>query len=809
VRRLIHDWRFTASAVLILGLGVGANTAIFSLVNTVLFRTQPGVQADGLVNIYQNVGEEGRPEANSYPAYLDMAAYTDVFAGTAAASFPTGVDYKADGGVRTALGAFTTSTYLSVIGLRPSLGRWFDASEETPGAEIVAVLGHQTWRTRFGASPSVIGRTIRVNGAPVIIIGVAPEGHNNSFNAGIVTDFWLPISSIATLGGPPRILQRRPDEMGFLVKARLRDGVTVAQARAAMDGLGKRLAAEYPAEDPGRGISVFAAADVRVHPQADPVLAAGGSVLLIVVALVLAIACSNLATLLLVRGASRAKEVSVRLALGATRGQIVRHLMAESLLVALAGGVAGCLLAWWAVNALGAINLPIIVDLTLDYRVFAFALAASLASGLAFGLAPALRATRPDVLPSLKEEGDGVSPDHRWLSLKNALIVFQVVVSFVLLAGTGLFVRMLIEMRTQDLGYAIDGVAYLQTDARYAGYTPAQATAVYEDLRRRVAAVPGVESAVLSRGLPMGTTGFTLVVDGADAAAGPIVNLSSIWAGPGYFETLRIPILHGRGFDQTDRRQTPRVAVINETMARRHFGTVYAVGRRFRYENDANSWLEVVGVARDTGTADLDEPLPQPLFYVAFSQSDQPPTTVLARTSLGAPGLLSAMQRELRAIDPALPVIAAATMEQRLQDSLYGLRVATTFMGGLGALGLSLASVGLYAIVAFSVSRRSREVGIRMALGARKQQVVWVVARDVAILVGIGTAVGLALSVIGIQAIRAGVGPTPANLLFRPSVDPVALLLIAALMGATAFVAAWLPARRAAKMDPLVALRHS
>ena len=449
------------------------------------------------------------------------------------------------------------------------------------------------------------------------------------------------------------------------------------------------------------------------------------------------------------------------------------------------------------------------VDLTLDYRVFAFALALSLASGLAFGLAPALRATRLDLLPSLKEEDAGASLDHRWLSLKNALIVFQVVVSFVLLAGTSLFARMLIEMRTQNLGYAIDGVAYLQTDPRYAGYTPAQSQAVYEELRRRIAAIPGVESAVLSRGLPMDTTGFTLVVDGAEAAAGPIVNLSSIWAGPGYFETLRIPILSGRAFDQTDRRNTRRVAVINETMARRHFGTVNAVGRRFRHENDPNSWLEVVGVARDTGTADLDEPLPQPLFYVAFSQSDQPPTTVLARTSLAAAALVGAMQRELRAIDGALPVIAAATMEQRLQESLYGLRVATTFLGGLGALGLSLASVGLYAIVGFSVSRRSREIGIRMALGARKQQVVWVVAREVAMLVGVGTAVGLTLSVLGVQAIRVAVGPTPENLLFRPAVDPVGLLVIAALMGVVSLVAAWVPARRAARMDPLAALRHS
>ena len=394
VRRLVRDWRFTAAAVLILGLGIGANTAIFSLINATLFRRQSFADPDRLVDIYQNASNPGGIDGNSYPAYLDMAAYTDVFASTTAAFVPRGVNYLDEGALRPAVAEHTTATYLSVLGLRPSLGRWFNAAEDTPGAAVVAVVGHQAWTRKFRADPSVIGRTIRIEGVPVTIVGVGPAGHRGTINIGIVTDFWLPISSLPALGAPPRTLERRPEEAAFFVKARLRDGVTVAQAQAAMRILGTRLASEYPKEDPGKGIAVFASSDVRIHPQMDGLLRAVASLLLVVVGLVLAIACSNLATLLLVRGTARAKEVSVRLALGATRGQLVRHLLTESLLLSLAGCITGCILAWWAIRSLGALDLPVVVDLSLDYRVLIFAVAISLVTGVAFGLAPALKATR-------------------------------------------------------------------------------------------------------------------------------------------------------------------------------------------------------------------------------------------------------------------------------------------------------------------------------------------------------------------------------------------------------------------------------
>ena len=622
-RRLLRDWRFTAAAVLILGLGIGANTAIFSVVNATLFREPMFANPDRLVEIYQNTREGGQG-VNTYPAYLDMAEYTSVFAQITAASVPNGATYLDRGAVRSGVVEYTTATYLAVLGLRPSLGRWFDAAEDRPGTDIVAVIGHQAWTTRFGGDPSVIGRTIRMQGVPVTIVGVGPVGHNATLNIGLVTDFWLPMSAVPALGGPPRALERRPVEAGFFVKARLRDGVTVAQAQSAMDNLGRRLAAEYPNEDPGKGISVFASADVRVHPQMDLLLTAIASLLLGVVGLVLAIACSNLATLLLVRAAARAKEVSVRLAVGATRWQLIRHLLTESVLLSVAGGVVGCVLAWWIIRSLSAIELPIAVDFSLDYRVLAFALGLSLVTGVIFGLAPAFKATRVDLVTTLRDDGQTRSAEHRWLTLKNALVVFQVAVSAVLLAGTSVFLQMIVAARAQRAGFAVDGVAMLETDARYAGYSGVRAATLYEELRRRVAATPGVQSATLTRGQPMNVTGLPYVVEGAAAAsAAAIVGGGQIWAGPGFFETLRIPILFGRAIDERDREGAPLAAVISETMARQYFGGVNAVGRRFRIDQDPN-WIEVVGIARDTGTADLGDDLLDPtpqLVYRSPAQS--------------------------------------------------------------------------------------------------------------------------------------------------------------------------------------------
>ena len=821
LRRLVRDWRFTTAAVLILALAIGANTAIFSVVNAVLFRRHAVADPDRLVNIYQN-GRAGTPlVVTAYSTYMEIAEYTDIFATTMAASVPNPIRYLADGAVRDAVVEYATADYLDTLGLRPSLGRWFDETEVRPGAPLVAVLGHQTWTRRFRADASIIGRIIRIEGLPVTIVGIGPANHRATFDVGLVTDFWLPMTAIPPMMPRPGRRDTPTIFAPLFVKARLRDGVTVSQARAAMDGLGRRLEAEHPelfrAEGEfalGPGMTVLPSTDVRIHPAADTPFMAIASLVLVIVGLVLAIACSNLATLLLVRGAARAREVSVRLAMGATRRQLVRHLLIESLLLSLAGGVAGCVLAWWGMRALQRVDFPFRVDLTVDYRVLAFAIALSLVTGIVFGLAPALKATRVDLLTTLRDEG--LQPvDHRRLTLKNALIVFQVVVSVLLLGGTSIFLQAAAAGRALRVGYAVDGVAMLETDLRFAGYSESEASRVFDELLGRIRAIPGVESAALLRGLPMEVNGVAIVVDSGDGQPGSTLEAAAITAAPGFFDTLRIPLLHGRVFDVRDRADAPRVAVITERMARQYFGAVNAVGRRFRSPNDPNSWTAVIGVVHDTGTGDFDEDVLDPVgpvFYTSYIQSGALPTTVIARTFGEAAPLVAAMQRELRAIDITLPVMTAQTMAQKLAGSLAIPNGIATLFGALGGLGLVLASIGLYAVVAFTVARRSREIGIRMALGARSQQVVWSIARGVAGLTGFGTGIGLVLLVLVMLVMRAGGGSADIGIgsvtVYRPSIDPVGLLAIAAVTALVGVAAAFGPARRAARMHPLVALRH-
>jgi len=821
LRRLVRDWRFTTAAVLILGIAIGANAAIFSVVNAVLFRKEAFADPDRLVNIYQN-DPAGKPMiVTSYVAYMEIAEYTDIFASTMAASIPNPVRYLHDGAVRNAVAEFATASYLDVLGLHPSRGRWFDATEERAGAPLVAVLGHQAWTRLFHSDPSVVGRIIRVEGVAVTIVGIGPANHRGTMDIGLATDFWLPITAVPSILG--NLLPRNAETIfaPLFVKARLREGVTVPRAKAAMDVLGRRLAAEHPEQfrntgefAMGPGITVIPSTDVRVHPQADVPFMALASLLLVIVGLVLAIACSNLATLLLVRGAARAKEVSVRLAMGATRRQLVRHLLTESLVLALAGGITGCVLAWWAMRALQSVDLPFRIDFTLDYRVLAFAIGLSLITGVAFGLAPAFKATKIDLLPTLRDEG--LQPiDHRRLTLKNALIVVQVAVSVLLLGGTSVFLQLLEAARSHRVGFAVDGVAMLETDLRFAGYSETAAIGVYDDLLRRIQAIPGVESAALLRGLPMDVSGVSIVVDSGTGQPGSEMKAAVVDAAPAFFDTLRIPLLYGRVFDARDRADTPRVAVITDRMARQYFGAVDAVGRRFRVERDPNSWTEVIGVVRDTGTGSFDndvlDPI-SPLFFRSYMQSGAPPTTIVARTTRDAASLVAAMQRELRAVDISLPVVTASTMAQRLAASQAPPMAVATFLGALAAIGLVLSSIGLYAVVAFAVARRSREIGIRMALGARSRQVVSSIAGGVAGLIGVGTGIGLFLAVLMMLVMRASGGEAGIGIgnisVYRPTIDPLALLAIAAVTTLVGVAAAFVPARRATKMHPLVALRH-
>ncbi len=819
-RRLRRDWRFTAAASLILALGIGANTSIFSLVNAAMFREQPFAAPERLVNIYQNVSfygtADGRgvPEGASYPVYRDIAQHRQLFSGVAASFMPNDVRYQSGGRVRSAVAEFATSTYLQVLGLRPTIGRWFLEEEDAEGAAPVAVVSHHAWRHRFDGDPTLVGRTLRVGGIPVTVVGIGPEGHNGTLPVGVVTDFWMSISALPAVTGRAGILSRKAD--AFLVKARLRDGVPVSEVRAAMDALGTRLAEEYPDLDPGLGLTVLRENEVRVHPLVDEALAPGAAVLLLSVALVLAIACSNLATLLLVRGAERSREISLRLSLGASRAQVVRHLVAESLLLSSVGGAAGCALAVAIMRLAGRLDLPIVLGLRLDVRVLAFALVLSLLTGIAIGLLPAMRSTRLDPQDGLRQHSAGAVSSRRFVSVKNALLAAQLVVSFFLLVSMSFSLRHLAQSGRQDVGFAVDGVAMLETDGRYAGYSTEQAVGVLEELRRRVAALPGVHATTLASGTPMKFAGSILVAPDGDSSH---PRLPWIWAEPDLLDTLDVELLFGRFFRDSDQADTDAVAVVNETMAQQFFGTRDAVGRTFRVAPEkiyldapteaGPQQFRVIGVAADTLTADLTQPR-RALFYRSLRQADRPPTTVLARSSLGAEPLLSQMQRELVEIDAELPILRVATMEQILDGSLAAHEMVVGFLASLALVGLALAGIGLFAVVSHDVTQRRQEIGIRTALGARPTQVTRAVASDVLKLLfaALGLAAGLSFALIQVVQPAVLASPAPGVQLSVPAIDAGTLPAVALLMLAVGMMAAYLPARRATKVDPLVVLRH-
>ena len=469
--------------------------------------------------------------------------------------------------------------------------------------------------------------------------------------------------------------------------------------------------------------------------------------------------------------------VSIRLAIGATRWQVVRHLLAESLLLSLAGGVAGCTLAWWLIRSLRAVELPIIVDFSLDARVLAFAVVLSMMTGVLFGLAPALHATRLDLLSVIREDGQAGASGRRWFTLRNALVVFQVTASVVMLMATGAFMQMGAAVRDQRLGYGVVGVAWLEPDARYSGYTAERAAAAYDELRRRVAELPGVQAVTLTQQPPMTNNTVAVVIEGSSGQRAVLAG--SRQAAPGFFDVMRIPILAGRAIDARDRSGSPRVAVITESMARTYFGGLNAVGRRFRIDPQ-REWIEVVGVAPDTGGDGADPELQA--FYYAVEQAPLPlgggDAAIIARTSGDASALVRDLQRELLAFDPSLPVFTAMTMKQRVEQAQQGPYAVALSLGALGALGLLLTGVGLYAVIAFAVSRRAREIGIRMALGARSSDVVRDVARDVAAVLGAGAGVGMAFAILVIMALRASSNTSTGmvNIDFPPpSLDPLQL----------------------------------
>jgi len=799
VRRLAASPLFSLMAILIVGVGIAANTTVFSAVNAVLLRPLPFANADRVVHIYQH-SDEGQPASSSFPAYRAIAERHDVFA-DAAAVLGTTVTAQTDSGVRQSLVEFASASYFPVLGLSTARGRWFSPEEDVAGAPATAVVSDHVWRTRFGADPNIVGRTLRLGGGQITIVGVGPRTYNG-MTQGTAVDFWLPLAALGPVAGSfaARTLER-PQDHNFMMRARLRDGVSLAQAQSAMDVVSNELGSTFAGLDQKRRISVIAASSVRIHPVLDSTLVPAAVLLMTIVGLVLVLVCSNLAILLLLRSATQQRAVSIRMAMGAGRGQIVRQFLTESLVLALSGGVVGALAARWLLQFLSRTDLPVqygLLDMSIDNRVLAFVTALSVITGVAFGLAPALRAMRTDMSGAI----GGFAAAKRRVGLKYGMVGFQVALSLVLLAGTGLIVRSMMQMERVDIGFNRDRLTLVTTNGFQAGYQLPKARQVYRDIRDRVAALPGVQAVVTTNRPPFGRGPTnTLVIEQYVSPTGTnTTDVVGAAVSPDYFSELGIPLLHGRSFRPEDDGDARPVAIVNEAMARRYWGTSDVVGRRYGHDGVPDSWVEIVGVARDVKVTSLTEP-PRPQFYRPLDQQSVFVVSFIVRSTgeqAATPGTLSRVVRE---VDANLPILQASTMDEYLTQQLLIPRIGTSILAGFSLTALVLAALGLYAVVACAVGERAREVGIRMALGARGSHVVWMTIRGVMLTVAAGLAAGLMLSLgaaQGLTGVLYNVSPT----------DPLTLVVVTIVLALVALAAALVPARRATRVNPLVVLRY-
>ena len=804
---------FAAVAILSLALGVGLNSAMFSLVNALLLRPLPVAHPDRLVRLYTTAEI---PESTfSYADYRDVQRENTVFSGIAGHTVMF-ANVSREGQSQLLLGEVVTANYFEVLGVQPARGRGFDPSEDrVEGGNRVVIIADSLWRRQFGSDPAIVGRALRVRGSDYTVVGVMPARFTG-MTPGLMAELWVPVSmvddtepvgmndNVVSPSGTTRLTRRGSRWM--FVTARLAAGVSLSQARGNVDAIMTRLQTEYPQTNRNRHAVVKAAGDVRIHPIIDGVLLPGAAALMIAVGLVLLVACANIANMLLARGSSRSREMAIRLAVGAGRGRICRQLLAESFVLAFLGSLAGLVFAAWSVRLLTQVHLPlpipITVDLGLDGRVLAFTGGIALVTGLLFGLAPALQAMSPDLVPSLRNDATIARPGGR-VRLRDLLVVAQVTVSVVLLVCAALLTRGAIKAGRADVGFRPDGLAIATVDLAMHRYTPDRGRAFYRDALDRVRAVPGVTSAALVERLPFSPNFHTrnVFIDGRaypPDSRGDLIDVTAV--SDGYFRTLGVSLLEGRDFDSRDTPGNPNVVIINQAMARKYWPGADALGRHI-HAHGADAPFEVIGIVRDYKVRTVGEE-PTPFAHFARSQGYGPSATVLARTDGNATQLAQAIRRELLGLEPELVFIENQSMESEIGTTLFPVRAGAALGAGFGALALLLAAVGLYGVTAFWVSRRTREIGIRMALGATPSIVIARVFGQGMTLVATGLVLGTLLAATATRALAG-------QLYGVSAMDPVAYATAIGVLILVAGAANVVPARRAARVDPMIALRST
>jgi predicted permease len=813
-RMLVKQPGFSLIAVLTLALGIGANTAILSTVNGFILRPLPVEKPDELVAPFWGSKKDTEVWGGlSYANYVDLRERNQSLSGLLVWSLTSaGVSAGTSGDsarAEVAWGELVSANYFEALGVKPVLGRGFLPEEErTPDTHPVVVISHSLWRQRFNGDTGIVGKTIYLNGAPFTVVGVAPatfKGLKFAFRQA----FWVPLMMSGALGAG-RDWETERGWAKFNALGRLKPGVTMAQAEEDLNRIAEALAQQYPKTNADTKVRLVAEQDGRVF-DATKVFRLTAWLTLCVAGLVLLVACANVANLLLARAAARAKEIGIRLALGAGRGRIVRQLLTESALLALLGGVLGWLFAYWGTALIHAslppIPYPIDLDFSPDLYVLKWMAAVTLATGVSFGLVPALVASRPDLVAVIKGAAARQAHSQRRWNLRGALVVAQVTISIVVLICAGLFLRSLHKALKLDPGFSTESLVTMKLDPGLLAYTEAAGKRFYAETLRRVAALPGVRAASLAGFLPLGDSNDAVGPVMKEGEGEPLPNqgieVSSNRVAPGYFATVKTPLVMGRDFTERDTKDAPLVVIVNQEFARKFYGgEENALGKRFRFWSGQAPLREIVGIAKNGLYLNLYE-APRPYIYLPEHQLYQ--SGMMLLVSANSAGDLRAIaenvRREIAQVDARSPISGVTLAEANMSFAYWAPRLMAGLGSAFGLVALLLATMGLYSVMTYTVSQRTREMGIRLALGAQIRDVLGLVVRQGMRLVVIGLALGLA-GALALTRWLAGL------LLGVGTADPGAFAGMAILLVAVAMLACYLPARRATKVDPMVALRH-
>jgi predicted permease len=798
-RQLLKRPGFTLLAIISMALGIGANTAIFSLVDTVAFRPLPVKNASELQELYGTLHNGADYTLQSYLNYKDYRDRNQVFNGLIAYRIAV-ASLSHNGNNERVWGTMASGNYFDVLGVPPLLGRGFLPEEDqTPKSHPVVVLSYGCWQKRFASDPAIVGRSVLINNVPFTVVGVARKGFIGT-DVAYAAEFWTPMMMGPVIEPGSTWLESRNSDNSFVV-GRLKPGITKSQAEASLRALTLDLAKEYPKENAGRGIELIPPGlfipDIRNGVFAfTAVLGAVGF-------LVLLLACVNLANLLLARATDRRKEIAIRLALGASRRRLIRQLMTESVMLSLAGGIFGVLVAA-AINRIVQrvdypIDIALVFDLRIDWRVLSFTLGLSILTGMLFSLIPALQSSKPQLVPALKDEQSMAG--FRRSRLRNALVVTQITLSLVLLISAGLIVRSLQEAQRMRPGFNPENAVAFSFDVGLQGYDETKGRALQKQALERIRALPGIEAAALVDNIPLSLNynSTTIYLEGqppTPQAQLPLAIPSSV--SPDYFRTMGIS-LRGRDFTEQEERKEDRVAIVNETFAKKFYPGQNPIGKRFNFSGSENPFWLIIGVCGDGKYNSLGEE-PKAALFRPQLRDYSTAVSMVARTKGDPKTVLGAMQREMRNLDPTLPLYGMKTLKDHMKIPLFPAKMAAGALASFGVLALVLAAVGIYGVMSYMVAGRTREIGLRMALGARTGNVRGLILRQGMTLAVIGSVIGLAIAFGATRLLKSVLYGVDA-------MDPTTFVGVTGLLAIVALLACWIPALRASRVDPMVALR--